>query len=124
MGLFNRKNGGLMDVIRCDQQDYLVWKWRPANQELNSTSKENSIRYGSTLHVKDGEMCVFVYKQKDQSLQDFITGPYEDTIKTANFPVLSSIVGGSIWRLFAFSCRSLFLQFAGQQSDKVWRTIL
>ena len=89
MGLFNRKNGGLMDVIRCDQQDYLVWKWRPANQELNSTSKENAIRYGSTLHVKDGEMCVFVYKQKDQSLQDFITGPYEDTIKTANFPVLS-----------------------------------
>lgn len=84
------------------KQDYLVWKWRPDNQELNSTSKENAIRYGSTLHVKDGEMCVFVYKQKDQSLQDFITGPYEDTIKTANFPVLSSIVGQHLEALRLF----------------------
>ena len=29
MGLFNKKEGGLMDVIRCDEQDYLIWKWRP-----------------------------------------------------------------------------------------------
>ena len=26
-------------------------------------------------------------------MQDFIVGPYDDTIKTANFPILSSIVG-------------------------------
>ncbi len=94
MGLFNRgKSGGLMNVIRCDEENYLVWKWRPEGQDVNSTSRENAIRYGSSLRVKDGEVAVFVYKQKDGSTQDFIEGPYDDTIKTANFPILSSIVG-------------------------------
>lgn len=90
---FGSKSGGLMNVIRCDEENYLVWKWRPEGQEANSTSRENSIRYGSSLRVKDGEVCVFVYKQKDGTSQDFIVGPYDDTIKTANFPILSSIVG-------------------------------
>ena len=40
MGLFSRKEGGLMDVIRCDEENYLVWKWRPAGEALNSTKKE------------------------------------------------------------------------------------
>ena len=95
MGLFvgRGKNGGLMNVIRCDEQEYLVWKWRPEGQELNSTTRENSIRYGSSLRVKDGEVAVFVYKQKDGSMHDFIVGPYDETIKTSNFPVLSNIVG-------------------------------
>lgn len=94
MGLFGRgKSGGLMNVIRCDQEEYLVWKWRPLDQDVNSTTRENSIRYGSSLRVKDGEVAVFVYKQKDGAVQDYIVGPYDDTIKTANFPVLSSIVG-------------------------------
>jgi hypothetical protein len=57
MGLFgNKTEGGLMDVIRCDEQEYLVWKWRPSG-EANSTKKENSIRYGSSLRVKDGELA-------------------------------------------------------------------
>lgn len=30
MGFFSRgKSGGIMNVIRCDEQDYIVWKWRP-----------------------------------------------------------------------------------------------
>ena len=59
MGLFgSKKEGGLMDVIRCDQEDYLVWKWRPSG-EANSTKKENAIRYGSSLRVKDGEIADF-----------------------------------------------------------------
>lgn len=92
MGIFGRgKGGGLMNVIRCDEQEYLVWKWRPLGQDVNSTSRENSIRYGSSLRVKDGEVAVFVYKQG--TTQDFIVGPYDDTIKTANFPVLTNIVG-------------------------------
>ena len=96
MGLFDRKKeGGLMDVIRCDQEEYLVWKWRPSG-EANSTKKENSIRYGSSLRVKDGELAVFFYKQNDGKEQDFIVGPYDGTIKTANFPILTSIVG-SLW---------------------------
>ena len=63
-----------MDVIRCDEQEYLVWKWRPSGSD-NSTKKENSIRFGSSLRVKDGELAVFVYQQKDGSMQDFIVGP-------------------------------------------------
>ena len=49
MGIFgNRSEGGLMDIIRCDEQEYLVWKWRPSGEPL-STKKENAIRYGSSL---------------------------------------------------------------------------
>lgn len=93
LGLSRGKSGGLMNVIRCDEEEYLVWKWRPLGQETNTTSRENSIRYGSRLRVKEGEVAVFVYKQQDGSVQDFIVGPYDDTIKTANFPVLSDIMG-------------------------------
>ena len=84
-----------MDVIRCDQENYLVWKWRPSG-EANSTKKENSIRYGSSLRVKDGEVAVFFYKQNNGTQQDFIVGPYDGKIETVNFPVLTSIVG-SLW---------------------------
>ena len=94
MRLFSRGNsGGMMNVIRCDEEDYMVWKWRPEGQNVNTTSRENSIRYGSSLRVKDSEVAVFVYKQKNGVLQDFIEGPFDQTIKTANFPVLRSIVG-------------------------------
>lgn len=84
-----------MDVIRCDKQEYLVWKWRPSG-EANSTQKENAIRYGSSLRVKDGEVAVFVYKQDGGQMMDFIVGPHDQKIETANFPVLTSIVG-SLW---------------------------
>lgn len=57
------------------------------------TTRENAIRWGSSLRVKDGEVAVFVYKQKDGTMQDFIVGPFDQTIKTSNFPVLASIVG-------------------------------
>ena len=84
-----------MDVIRCDEQEYLVWKWRPSG-EANSTKKENSIRWGSSLRVKDGELAVFFYKQNDGTMMDFIMGPHDQKIESANFPVLTSIVG-SLW---------------------------
>jgi membrane protease subunit (stomatin/prohibitin family) len=94
MGLFSgKKEGGMMDMIRCDEQEFLIWKWRPEGNEVNSTNKENAIRWGSSLRVKDGEVAVFVYKQKDGTQQDFIEGPFDETIKSANFPILASIVG-------------------------------
>lgn len=95
MGLFDRskKNGGLMDEIRCDEPSYLIWKWHPAGSQLNNNNRENAIRWGSSLRVKDGEVAVFVYKQKNGIMQDFIEGPYDQIIKTANFPVFASIVG-------------------------------
>lgn len=118
MGLFNKKEGGLMDVIRCDEENYLVWKWRPAGQAANSTNKENAIRYGSTLHVKDGEMAVFVYKQQDGTQQDYITGPYNDTIKTANFPVLTSIVGAAFGGASPFPAEVYFFNLQGNNQIK------
>ena len=95
MGLFNKnnKNGGFMDEIRCDESSYLIWKWHPSGVQLGEDNRENSIRWGSSLRVKDGEVAVFVYKQKNGTMQDFIVGPYDQIVKTANFPVLASIVG-------------------------------
>mgnify|MGYP001094059697 CR=1 FL=1 len=113
MGLFGKKEeGGFMDVIRCDEQEYLVWKWRPSG-EANSTKKENAIRYGSSLRVKDGELAVVVYQQKDGSMQDFIVGPYDQTIKTANFPILSSIVGAAFGGASPFQAEIYFINLAG-----------
>ncbi len=113
MGLFgNKSEGGLMDVIRCDEQEYLVWKWRPSGA-ANSTNKENAIRYGSSLRVKDGEVAVFVYKQKDGAMQDFIVGPYDQTIKTANFPILSSIVGAAFGGASPFQAEIYFMNLSG-----------
>lgn len=114
MGLFGRgKGGGIMNVIRCDLQEYLVWKWRPEGQDLNSTSRENAIRWGSSLRVKDGEVAVFVYKQKDGTMQDFILGPFDQTIKTANFPVLSSIVGLAYGGESPFQADIYYINLAG-----------
>lgn len=114
MRLFGRGNGGgLMNVIRCDKEEYMVWKWRPEGQDVNSTTRENSIRYGSSLRVKDGEVAVFVYKQKDGTMQDFIEGPYDDTIKAANFPILSSIVGLAFGGESPFQAEIYFINLAG-----------
>ena len=122
MGLFGLggrgKSGGMMNVIRCDEQEYLVWKWRPEGQAVNSTTRENSIRYGSSLRVKDGEVAVFVYKQKDGTMQDFIEGPYDDTIKTANFHVLSSIVGLAFGGESPFQAEIYFINLAGNVQIK------
>lgn len=93
MGLFNKKTGGFMDEIRCDEASYLIWKWHPKGAQGGDNNRENSIRWGSSLRVKDGEIAVFVYKQKDGTTQDFIVGPFDEILKTNNLPVLASIVG-------------------------------
>ena len=63
MGLFDfakKKNeGGLMDAIRCDEKDFLIWKWRPAGQDANSTRKEN---------VMDGWMDGY-FKGRDSKIE-------------------------------------------------------
>ena len=95
MGLFDKSKhkGGFMDEIRCDESSYLIWKWHVPSAQPGETVRENSIRWNSSLRVKDGEVAVFVYKQKDGNMQDFIVGPYDQTIETSNFPVLASIIG-------------------------------
>lgn len=113
MSFFGKKNeGGLMDVIRCDEEEYLVWKWRPSG-EANSTKRENAIRWGSSLRVKDGEVAVFVYKQNDGKVQDFIIGPHDDIIKTANFPIISNIIGLAYAGNSPFQAEIYFINLSG-----------
>jgi membrane protease subunit (stomatin/prohibitin family) len=127
-GKTTKSEGGLMDVIRCYQPDYLVWKWRPdvaedrdgtrknadtTREGVHATTKENAIRYGSSLRVKDGEAAVFVYPQNDGTVQDFIEGPYDGTIKTANFPVLARIAGSFFGGASPFQAEIYFINLAG-----------
>ena len=94
MGLFDKikNDGGFMNVIRCDEPSYLIWKWRPEGAQAGS-NRENDIRWGSSLRVKDGEVAVFVYKQNNGTVQDFIVGPFDSILETKNLPVLADIVG-------------------------------
>ncbi len=111
MGLFSsKKNGGVLNVIRCDEDDYLVWKWRPSDMP---STRENAIRWGSTLHVKEGEVAVFVYKQNDGKQMDYFEGPLDTTLKTANFPVLSSIMGLAYGGDTPFQAEVYFINLAG-----------
>ncbi len=113
MALFkSNKEGGFMDVIRCDQQEYLVWKWSPSGNP-NISTKENAIRYGSSLRVKEGEVAIFVYKQENGTLMDYIEGPYDQTIKTANFPILASLVGMAFGGNSPFQAEIYFINLSG-----------
>ena len=111
MGFFN-KNVGLMDTIRCDEESYLIWKWHPKGNELGTNKRENEIRWGSSLRVKDGEVAVFVYKQKDGTLQDFIVGPFDQTIDTKNLPVLTGIIGLAYAGKSPFQAEIYFINLA------------
>lgn len=111
MRLFN-KTRGIMDIIRCDEPLYLIWKWHPMGSQQNINDRENAIRWGSSLRVKDGEVAVFVYKQKDGTMQDFIVGSFDQTIKTANFPVLSNIIGSAYGGSTPFQAEVYFINLA------------
>ena len=104
MGLFSKKNtseppdanvqggkeGGIMDMIRCDEKDFLIWKWRPNSKaDAGASRKENSIRYGSSLRVRPGQAAVFLYQNKGE--YDVVTGPFDDIVKTDNLPVLAIV---------------------------------
>ena len=93
MGLFNKKNGGLMDVIRCDEPSYLIWKWHPQGSVEGNNSKENAIRWGSALRVKDGAVAVFVYNNNGENVTEYIQGPADCILDTENLPIISNIVG-------------------------------
>ena len=88
-----RKDGGVMDAIRCDEVDYLIWKWHPKGSSPNDSQRANAIRWGSSLRVRDGSVAVFVYSDIEGANQDFIEGPYDGLVQTNNFPVLATLVG-------------------------------
>ena len=77
------------------------------------STRENAIRWGSTLHVKEGEVDVFVYKQNDGKQMDYFEGPLDTTLKTANFPVLSSIMGLAYGGDTPFQAEVYFINLAG-----------
>lgn len=94
MGLFSKNpNGGIMDAIRCDEKSYLIWKWRPEGSELGETTRENTIRWGSTIRVRDGAVAAFVYSGKTGLVQDFIKGPADTTVDVKNLPIIASALG-------------------------------
>lgn len=113
MGLFNRSSGGLMDEIRCDEKDYLIWKWRPQGAIDGPNTRENAIRLGSSLRVRDGAVAVFVYKQKDGTIQDFIEGPYDQVLSTKNIPVIASVIGLAYDGGTPFQAEIYFINLAG-----------
>lgn len=114
MGLFNRnnRNGGIMDMIRCDEPSYLIWKWHPAGSQAGQNTRENAIRWGSSLRVKDGEVAVFVYKQENGVMQDFIEGPFDQNIDTENLPVLAGIIGLAYDKGTPFQAEVYFINLA------------
>lgn len=80
---------GMMGQIRCDQKDYLIWKWRPDN----NAHRENAIRLGSSLRVREGSVAVFVYRQRGGELiQEYIEGPFDKTLETSNLPIIANLV--------------------------------
>lgn len=114
MALFGKpKAGGFMDEIRCDEPSYLIWKWHPAGSQAGNNNRENAIRWGSSLRVKDGEVAVFVYNHMNGIMQDFIEGPYDKIIETENFPVLASIVGLAYQGGTPFQAEVYFINLAG-----------
>ncbi|KGO93744.1 SPFH domain-containing protein [Flavobacterium subsaxonicum] len=116
LNFFSGNEGGFMDVISCNQKDYLVHKWSP-NGEPNTTSKENAIRYGSTLRVNAGEAAILFYDQKNGNAFDIITGPADQTIKTANLPILTNIVGAAYGGDSPFMAQVYFFNL--QQNNQI-----
>lgn len=93
MDTLNKNTGDFVDEICCDESNYLVWKWHPAGPQQGTDPRGNAIRWDSPLRVRDGEVAVFVYHQQDGIYQDFIEGPCDQVLKTANLPVLREISG-------------------------------
>jgi membrane protease subunit (stomatin/prohibitin family) len=79
----------ILDVIRCEQEgDWILWRWHPSDG--SPQSREHGIRFGSRLFVRPAQAAVFLYKGQQG---DLITGPFDGTLRTANLPVLASVIG-------------------------------
>lgn len=110
----NKKKIGLLaDVIRCDESAYLIWKWHPKGTEEGEHKREYAIRWGSSLRVKDGEVAIFVYRQENGEMHDCLVGPYDGTLKTANLPVLSGLLGALYGGDTPFQAEVFFINLAG-----------
>lgn len=113
MGIFGKiKYGGLMDTIRCDEPSYLIWKWHPRDAAIGG-NRENAIRWGSSLRVKDGEVAVFVYRKNGQTWQDYIVGPCDAILQTENLPIIANLIGAAYDGGTPFQAEIYFINTAG-----------
>ena len=120
MALFkNNPKGGIMDIIRCDETGYLIWKWHPEGSIEGETAKENSIRWGSSLRVKSGEAAIFVYHSNGEQIQDFILGPYDSILQTENLPIISSAIGLAYNGNTPFQAEVYFINLAQMLQIKI-----
>lgn len=105
----NQNRAGMMDEIRCDEKGYLIWKWRPAN----NVHRENAIRWGSSLRVREGSVAVFVCRRKGQdAIQEFIEGPFDESLKTSNLPIIASFVAAAYGGGTPFQAEVYFINLA------------
>ena len=86
-----KKTNSMFDVIRCDEKSYLIWKWRSSTSSVNMQNRENSIRYGSSLRVKQGEVAVFIHNHNNEVITEYIYGPADRILETDNLPVISDL---------------------------------
>lgn len=105
----NQNRAGMMDEIRCDEKDYLIWKWRPAN----NVRRENAIRWGSSLRVREGSVAVFICRHKGQdAIQEFIEGPFDKELNTSNLPIIASFVAAAYGGGTPFQAEVYFINLA------------
>lgn len=105
----NQNRAGMMDEIRCDEKDYLIWKWRPAN----NARRENAIRWGSSLRVREGSVAVFICRRKGQdAIQEFIEGPFDEALDTSNLPIIASFVAAAYGGGTPFQAEVYFINLA------------
>ena len=95
MGVFNRYvlASGFRNEICCNESNYLIWKWRPSSSQPGENQQENAIRWGSSLRVKDGEVAVFIHRQKNGTIEEFIEGPYDQILSRKNLQAPESVFG-------------------------------
>lgn len=105
----NQNRAGMMDEIRCDEKDYLIWKWRPAN----NARRENAIRWGSSLRVREGSAAVFICRRKGQdAIQEFIEGPFDEALNTSNLPIIASFIAAAYGGGTPFQAEVYFINLA------------
>lgn len=105
----NLNRVSMIDEIRCDEKDYLIWKWRPAN----NARRENAVRWGSPLRVREGSVAVFICCRKGQdAIQEFIEGPFDKALDTSNLPIIASFVAAAYGGGTPFQAEVYFINLA------------
>ena len=107
-----KSKNNIMDIIRCDEKSYLIWKWRPSTSSDNTKNRENSIRYGSSLRVNQGEVAVFIHNHNNEMITEYIYGPADRILETDNLPVISDVFEKMFGKGTPFQAEVYFINLA------------